>query len=485
MVKRRKRILVLLLLSLILQSAVFFALPEEILAQPMPEGYDEESFAAAKLRGVQGMTDEEKMRDYDVFWEIIEKSYPMYDYLKRYGVQFDLLKEQYRAGVYSLYDNVSWQNYFYYLISQITLPEPEAGHLGLVLTNNSYIRTYYQSYHYLLEEEPEDDWIDMMSTIFANPHVLGFYGLEKEERKPGDPAPFVDVPDNLYIQYNEYYNYAYVKINSFMNENEEDDEILREFFTRAESLAIDHVIIDIRGNLGGYNDYWLKNIVAPNIEEPMSVENFGLYKDSEWSRPCLDYYDGSAFVQGAESEEEENNSSADKTSDGQDPKEAGEEGDKPEEVDYTVLIYWERTDQDLPDMENLIESDVENLDAVFLETLSVRPSEENPLFTGKFWLLSDAQSYSASEYFISFAKRTGFADIVGSKSGGDGSCVITLYNALPESGLLIRYNALYGLNPDGSSTEEDATLPDYELLPGEDAFTKVLQLIAEADLSGP
>lgn len=74
---------------------------------------------------------------------------------------------------------------------------------------------------------------------------------------------------------------------------------------------------------------------------------------------------------------------------------------------------------------------------------------EEPLFTGKFWLLVGPRVYSASEMFTVFAKYTGFATIVGERTGGDGISMQPLVRALPNTGICLKYTAMLGLNPDG------------------------------------
>ena len=244
-------------------------------------------------------------------------------------------------------------------------------------------------------------------------------------------------------------------IHSFLNDRNDDEAPLRDFFVSSEKLGIRNMIVDLRGNLGGYNDYWLNNIVAPNIRQPLQIENIGLYQENYRTRPFMAYYASTSFEE--------------------DMAAMLEAGPLP-----SLIFNWNRRERKLPPLPALVESDVSGLDKAFQETIRVDKTEEQPLFTGQFWLLCDRDSYSASEYFLSFAKRTGFARIVGEESGGDGSCVVTIYSLLPNSGLLLRYNVLYGLNPDGSCSEEHATAPDVPVTPGEDALSRCLELIKEA-----
>ncbi len=452
----RLLVLILTLLALVFsQSQVLAPVVQAQAAETMPTRKNLAAQDPSRERSIAELTPEEKQADYEAFWDIIENAFPMLGYLRRNGLDPEALKAEYQEGILDLASREDWLAYFQKLVKDLTLDGKDVGHLSIVNLGNDLLNADYQSYCFYLAEYPDDPWLDMMGEVFENPHVLGFYNLEEEEREPG-AEPFIDIPDNLYTEFHPEDNWAYLYINSFLNQNMEDEDILDNFFAETESQGIGNVVIDLRDNQGGYNDYWLLNIVAPNITKPLQVENFGLYKESPWTQACLDYYASSTFEE--------------------DLMELKEAGPLP-----TLLFSWNRRTKALPEMPNLVQEDIQDLDKAFQETIHISPSTELPLYTGKFWILSDPWSYSASEYFISFAKRTGFAKIVGEESGGDGSCVVTLYNALPESGLIVRYNALYGLNPDGSPNEDQATQPDYPIEPGQDALDLALQLIQEGE----
>jgi hypothetical protein len=64
-------------------------------------------------------------------------------------------------------------------------------------------------------------------------------------------------------------------------------------------------------------------------------------------------------------------------------------------------------------------------------------------------------------------KKTGFAKILGTRTGG-ADVVLTNppYFALPESGIIFRIDVDYVFNPDGKPNEVNFTEPDIYLSPG-------------------
>lgn len=435
-----------------------FGTPPDLLSQDSASALQDAEQSSISPRPLSSLTAAERAEDFHNFWDILRNAYPMLSYLERKGAQADEVEAEYAERLNELAlsdDPQSSINFYAEQIRRLERAEGMVGHLSVVGLSNDLLNSDYQTYCYMKEQQQSDPWQQMMSSFFENPAVLQFYQLKKEAREDESKPPSMKIPNNLSFMSNAGENWAYVAIHSFLNDRNDDEAPLRDFFVSSEKLGIRNMIVDLRGNLGGYNDYWLNNIVAPNIRQPLQIENIGLYQENYRTRPFMAYYASTSFEE--------------------DMAAMLEAGPLP-----SLIFNWNRRERKLPPLPALVESDVSGLDKAFQETIRVDKTEEQPLFTGQFWLLCDRDSYSASEYFLSFAKRTGFARIVGEESGGDGSCVVTIYSLLPNSGLLLRYNVLYGLNPDGSCSEEHATAPDVPVTPGEDALSRCLELIKEA-----
>ena len=135
---------------------------------------------------------------------------------------------------------------------------------------------------------------------------------------------------------------------------------------------------------------------------------------------------------------------------------------------------------ELPDLPKL---NRDGLDAAthFVEsTLHVDPAEERAAFHGRVWLLVGPMVYSASESFSVFCQATGFAALVGTQTSGDGIGALNpVLMRLPNSGILIQYTMMFGLNPDGSSSEEAGTTPDVLSPAGEPTLVTALRAVQQ------
>ena len=70
---------------------------------------------------------------------------------------------------------------------------------------------------------------------------------------------------------------------------------------------------------------------------------------------------------------------------------------------------------------------------------------------------------------------------MGTQTGGDGiGALDPVMLRLPNSGILVQYTMMYGLNPDGSGSEETGTTPDVLSPAGEPALVTALRAIREA-----
>ena len=150
------------------------------------------------------------------------------------------------------------------------------------------------------------------------------------------------------------------------------------------------------------------------------------------------------------------------------------------DVSRQAVSKWE-AGQTMPDLPKLERDGIQAATHFVESTLSVEPAAERAPFHGRIWVLVGPAVYSASESFAVFCQETGFATLVGSPTGGDGiGALDPVFLQLPNSGILVQFTMMFGLNGDGSSSEEAGTTPDILSPAGEPALVTALRAMEEA-----
>lgn len=262
-------------------------------------------------------------------------------------------------------------------------------------------------------------------------------GVETKVLEPFTPEPIIEVdrekPENLFSsKILEDKKVAYLKLPSLSSQYvKKDREGIHDFLKQVSDYPA--LIIDIRGNGGGSTNYWMNNIVPLLTDKTLRVNNYLLFRDFEYIKPFIKhkmlfgYYGLKNLDQLTFSK------------------------DKPG-------LYFEN-----------------NIGLYDKIEYVVKP--RNPVgFTGKIIMLVDDRVYSSAESFAAFAKATKWATLIGTCTGGDGIGFDPVPIALPNSGLIIRFPAEMGLNPDGSINDEVATEPDIYIEPSYGDFIGGLEL---------
>ena len=177
----------------------------------------------------------------------------------------------------------------------------------------------------------------------------------------------------------------------------------------------DKLIIDIRGNQGGEDDYW-KTLVELLTDRPVEATYYSFFKDGH--RIDRDPYK----VEGAR----------------------------------TILELDEAVLNRFP------EEIKEDFSFYKINHILINPTDVVD-FKGKIYLLVDKDVNYQGENFAAFAQDTGFARLVGETTGGNSAFEDIPITYLRNSKFAFSYSRELVINTDGTINQETKTTPDIEV----------------------
>jgi len=255
---------------------------------------------------------------------------------------------------------------------------------------------------------------------------------------------------------------AYLKVANFANFNLNTMVELRSFY--ADIQEYEHLIIDIRDNQGGNVDFWRMYIMKalwPEGKNMPDMPLYAFYRDSEL---------GKAFG-------EDNVQTAAKYS------------TYIPQTDELISVVEMMEENNLP---HINEDDAEDLAYGIRFSTSIGNIEEQHIrqfgfreisypFDGEIWLLTNENNFSSASLFARHAKEMDFATLVGEETGGAYTAYNGAFFALPNTGIILRWDIDYLTDRDGRALNEFTTTPHHSNRPGMDAMETVLQLIEESN----
>lgn len=345
------------------------------------------------------LTSEEKLEDFEYMYSIIKENYPFLKVNERLnGINWLENKDKYIEEI----KKADTDDEFLYTLDNI-LADLNNGHTHVL--EKQQFGFFYDTYTSHRINKP---W----KKVLKDKKVLERYGYNKNELKNKTDSGFYNNPNPVFekdiVIPNEV---AYLKIEQMDRTRvEKDNEKIREFYNEIKNY--DKLIIDIRGNSGGSDNYWENNVILPLVKKTLSTDNY-IFSRGEHCKP---FHKTRRYKI------------------------------KPiDKLDKTILNK----------MPEEVESDFQRY-YILNRTFSPRKPID---FKGKIYLLVDEVVYSSAESFASFAKDSGFATLVGETTGGDGIGIDPILFSLPNSGVVIRYSSLLVLNGNFTINEEVKTTP--------------------------
>lgn len=352
------------------------------------------------------LTTEQKLEDFEYMYNLLKENYPFFEVNKRLnGVDWLANKEEYIERIKATNTDQEFIDEMKKIVSELN-----NGHTHVV--DKDDFKWYYSVYTNTKYKHANKPWAE----VFNDKRVLHRYGFNKsmaeENRQLGYFGNNKPAFETEIIKPNEI---AYLRIKTMDGERvEEDGKEIRKFYEEIKDYK--KLIIDIRGNGGGSDAYWMENVIEPLAKEPISVDNY-VFTRGDYGKP---FYKARWI--------------------------------KLKSVDNL-------DDSIINQMPKEIKSDFDNY---WLSSRTIKP--KNPIdFNGKIYLLVDKVVYSSSESFAAFCKDSGFATLVGETTGGDGIGIDPLFFYLPNSGLVIRFSSLLALNGDFTINEEVKTIPHVQV----------------------
>lgn len=370
------------------------------------------------------LTPSQKIKDFEFLYETLKDNYPYFGVGKRAnGIDWLSKKQEYL----NLVQKTESDSAYIFTLRSI-LSELGNGHADMSFVE--WWDSYTDLYKKVADREPEyKKWVTVLTDSAARPAYWssllqsGRKAPAKSESTAAKSKPRPVYSDSIVTDG----KIGIMRITSFsLQRIERDSARIMSFLRNIKDF--DNLIIDIQNNGGGATRYWKENIVEKLAKDTVYYPQYLIIKDGNLNK---EFY--------------------------------------PKYFENTTVIKKDETLPHIPD---------EMLDGTF--RLKIDPdtvSPKNPVaFKGKIYLLVNGVVFSSAEGFAYFCKATKWATIAGVRTGGDGVGSDPVPFILPQSGIIIRYPALSGFNPDGSLNFEERTIPDI-LIEGKGVDERLTDLI--------
>jgi len=320
----------------------------------------------------------------------------------------------------------------YFLLVEMGIMFEGIGHLmprELVMFEMQYsgMRMAYHHGEINRELDPNNT---MRHDIFTHPDVVWFYGEIDVDLYADMMDVIPDVPGNIVAEIIVPGEVAYLGIRSFVANWDYDNLITIPFFEEIQDF--DHLILDLRGNGGGFSVYFPYNIFNRLISEPTVVNMHEFFSAGDIAVESMN-----ALMQTMQNIMQE---------------------DVYAEELFSVEILPARDFISQQGMTAFNQQDLARLEYVMITSELIAPNPDGIIFNGKVWLLVDGGSASASSFATLMLMNTGIATVVGENTSGVMGSHHT-YVILPNIGMLFRIDIGYKTDALGNSLEAYGIAP--------------------------
>lgn len=375
------------------------------------------------------LTQKEKLDDFEYMYTILKENYPYFEVNKRLN-RIDWLskKKEYISEIKITTNDDSFVNTLQSILSELN-----NGHTSMLNKNfYSYAKSVYET-----NPQVNEAWLNQLN----NSKTTARYSTMPDTGSGLQLSSNNITPNNVKTNILEKGKVAYLSIHMFNTFNVDGDmKIIKPFLQTIKNYK--SLIIDIRGNSGGDARYWADNIVPMLINKPLVDTQYIAYRGGSFTEQFIKCRRGFGY-------------------EGLQPISSIDElklKNSPPELKENFKYYSENTTNYNP---------------------------ENSIgFNGKIFLIVDGSVFSSSEAFATFSKSTGFATLIGERTGGDGIGDDPAICTLPNSGYSFGFTKAMGLTSDGTCNFEHKTEPDIKVsakissnLSKDEAIQTVLKIV--------
>lgn len=358
------------------------------------------------------LTKEQKVKDFLYTYDILKDNYPFFGVRKREnGIDWLAKKKEYVTKIEKTENDSAYISTLKNIFGDL-----KDGHVNFNSTrfgNEGFYKLYKNA---AIDDPNYNKWVE----IFDNPKSRIDYwsSILKKSEKPTnavktDKKEIGKSPPNYSDTLINNGEIGIMTILSFNGHFIDKEKLaIDSFYNQIENCK--YLIINIQDNNGGSTRYWRNNIVERLLSDTVVYTSYPVIKDGPINRHFYsDFFNEAKLLKKTESLKR-----------------------IPDEL--IKEKFYVNTENDTITPNNSIN------------------------FKGEIFLLVSKKVFSSSEGFAQFCKTTGWATIAGERTGGDGIGSDPAMIMLPESGILMSFPCLVGLNHDGSLNSEEKTTPDIE-----------------------
>ncbi|MCL2415579.1 MAG: S41 family peptidase, partial [Defluviitaleaceae bacterium] len=307
------------------------------------------------------ITIEGLLYDLDSLMEDLNENYPFFGILeRRFGYSLHEIFESVREYIADSDEPIDIDEFIEIMNEQFFQHVRRPGHLQIVTREQHIAMVNNIMRNFVMENGELQPSAQHSMNHSTNPAVLAHYGeviVDLETTEDFQPSP-----DNLFLRTFEEESFAYLWMSWLPVQNMEyDRQPLLDFFH--EIADFDDLIIDLRGNPGGFPQYFRELVMSPNISEPLEIPIFVFHSGGEDSMAAINAHIETQYLM---------------------------HGNIIEILPAETII----TEYN---MENFELQDLEWLDYGFVTNWTVEPEFDEAIFTGKIWILIDERTASAAE----------------------------------------------------------------------------------------